>query len=155
MATSRMLSDVQPELQAPKSAWHTLLSKHHDAFANLVWYLVADEALVESVMLRALTRLEIMPFDSSDASLTYNQAHSVMIGEAIAQLKETPDPRAPVSVGDLLDLQRLSLSAKHVRRRHARRSLPERLDRDDILSLPTKFKLSTEVGGIRIPDTPL
>jgi hypothetical protein len=88
MAISQVLPDTPLELEQPKSEWHHFLLDHIDTFAKLAWYLVADEALVECVMMRAAARLEGAPFDVSDALLTYKQARRALIGEAVTMLSQ-------------------------------------------------------------------
>jgi hypothetical protein len=84
VALPQILSNAPPESEASKNAWCGFLAAHLDYFANLVWYLVADSILVESVMIRATARLKNTPFNTSDAQQNYTQARSALIGEAVS-----------------------------------------------------------------------
>jgi hypothetical protein len=92
-----------------------LFLEHLNDFATLAWYLVADGRLVEHVILRALTRLGSIPFDTSLPLLTYNQARDMLITEAIETLNPGYDQRydgrvfvKPASPCELPDLRRLT-----------------------------------------------
>jgi hypothetical protein len=104
MATSSILSNTPLEPEHSKGAWHTFLLDHRDAFANLVRYLVVDEALVKYAISRALVRIERMPFESSDPLLIYKQARRAVIREAVAVLKEPLDCPTVYTVGPAGDL---------------------------------------------------
>ena len=92
MATMTSLSTAPIE-QSRQSEWRSLFLEHLNEFATFVWYLVADGRLVERVILRTLTHLENIPFDTSFPLLAYNQAYDMLITQAIAVLKLGRDQR--------------------------------------------------------------
>ena len=123
-----MPESVMPHTHArserPISDWCYFLIEHLDEFAKLAWYLVADTALVECVMVRTVARLESIPFSASDAVLTYNQTRDMLIGEAIAALDLPPSgcvetdwsSEGPVGLCGLPDLPRLAFLLRLVLR---------------------------------------
>lgn len=91
MPTGAVLADTSPESVGPKRAWLYFLTLHRDHFVTLVCDLIADQTLVECVMMRAVGRLRSMPFDASDALATYQQARRTLIEEAIAVLNRSEE----------------------------------------------------------------
>jgi hypothetical protein len=88
MATAAISLDTGAKPERPECEWCSLLIGHLNELATLTWYVVADSALVECVMIRALARLKRMPFDASNRTLTYTQAHDTLVREAVAVLKQ-------------------------------------------------------------------
>jgi hypothetical protein len=122
MTTSAVMPQPLSELKRPKNEWCYFLLANLDEFARLAWYLVVDNALVDCVMLRAVARLERIPFAESDAQLTYNQARDAVVGEAIAVLNLPQQgyvdaggcPPEAVGLCELPDLPRLAFLLKLV-----------------------------------------
>jgi hypothetical protein len=123
VATEEVSPNMRPQRELPND-WCFYLIDHLNEFARLVWYLVADTALVECVMLRAVARLEGTPFDASDSLVNYNQARDTLIGEAIAALNlplsgdvDAADiAMRPPTLCELPDLPRLAFLLKLVLR---------------------------------------
>jgi hypothetical protein len=115
MAALASLSTA-PLDQSRQVEWCLLFLEHLNDFATLTWYLVANGRLVEHVILRALTRLGSISFDTSLPLLTYNQARDMLITEAIAttpnlgldQHYDGPVFVEPASHCELPDLRRLA-----------------------------------------------
>lgn len=80
MATS---NDVRGVIN-DKVGWCLLFLEHLDEFARLAWYLVADDKLVEVVILRTMARLDETFFDASVPELAYGQAREILIQQSIA-----------------------------------------------------------------------
>jgi hypothetical protein len=124
MATAQASPDARSGWERSTSDWCFYFLEHLNEFARLVWYLVADTALVECVMIRAVTQLEGTPFDASDALLTYNQAHDTLIREAVSVLNlaqkrglESDETFVgPVNPYELPDISRLAFLLKLVLR---------------------------------------
>jgi hypothetical protein len=127
VAVPQILSDASPESETPKNAWCSFLAAHLDYFANLVWYLVADSMLIERVMVRAVSRLENMHFNISDAQKNYTRARGVLIGEAVTQLNQLREAVAKPMSNPCLppDFPRLAFLLKRCRNPRSSRSLPE------------------------------
>jgi hypothetical protein len=104
------------------AVWYLLFLEHLDEFATLAWYLVADHRLVEEAILRTMTQLDTIPFDTSTPLLAYNQARETLITQAIAGLglgrkgSEKDATCLPSTLGELPDLPRLAFMLKLVLR---------------------------------------
>jgi hypothetical protein len=112
------LLDVQAA-PSDKVGWCLLFLEHLDEFSRLAWYLVADDKLVESVILRTMVRLDEMPFDASFPKLVYSQAREVLIQQAIAVLElEREDEGVPMppTLVELPNLVRLAFMLKLILR---------------------------------------
>jgi hypothetical protein len=110
--------DVQTGLR-DKVGWCLLFLEHLDEFSRLAWYLVADDKLVESVILRTMARLEEMSFDASIPKLVYSQAREVLIQQSIAVLElEREDEGVPMppTLVELPNLVRLAFMLKLILR---------------------------------------
>ncbi|MDX6456906.1 MAG: hypothetical protein QOE55_603, partial [Acidobacteriaceae bacterium] len=75
--------DVPVVASRDKVEWSLLFLGHLDEFARLAWYLVANDKLVENVILRTMNRLDEIPFDGSAPDLAYNQARQILIQQSI------------------------------------------------------------------------
>jgi hypothetical protein len=124
MAMSATLSEVSPSSDGRMTEWCYFVLDHLNEFAKLAWYLVADTQMVESVMLRAIVRLESTPYDAPDELVRYNQARDTLIAEAIAVLglpesgnvEMTRPPTADVTLCELPHLPRLAFLLKLILR---------------------------------------
>jgi len=96
------------------ASWCFLLLEYLDEFAMLAWYLVADGKLVEDTFARTIAKLDRTTFEGSMPAMTYSQARSVLIAEAITVVsnarKEGYEDRLCQlhSTGSLPDLRRLA-----------------------------------------------
>ena len=118
MATSFASVSFPP---SPTSAsWCFLLLEHLDEFAKLVWYLVADNKLVEDTFARTMAKLDMTAFEYSIPALAYSQARDVLITQAIAVLSDARREEdenqfvQPSSIGSLPDLPRLAFMLRLV-----------------------------------------
>jgi len=86
------VSESQPT-KAPKtmSSWHHFFDERAVHFSTLARHLVAHDVLVESVMSRAVARLESTSVCAPDALGAYKQARRVLISEALAVLRSQLD----------------------------------------------------------------
>jgi hypothetical protein len=99
--------------------WCQLLLEHLEEFARLVWYLVADEKLVEETFARSLEQLDAIPFEVSDPVVACNQLREILITQAIVVVEMTRKKEAegrsfPTPLGDLPDLPRLAFLLRMV-----------------------------------------
>jgi hypothetical protein len=115
---------VSPSSEERATEWCHFVLDHLSDFAKLAWYLVADAQLVENVVLRAIVRLEMTPFDTPDELVRYNQARDTLISEAIAVLglpevgdaEMTRPPTSDVTLCELPHLPRLAFLLKLILR---------------------------------------
>jgi hypothetical protein len=113
MSTAALMPETLPERKRIRRGWCYFLLENLDEFARLAWYLVADVALVECVMVRLVARLEGTPFGGAP---TYDRARDTLINEAIAVLNLPEQgydeidgpPVGPVGLCELPDLRRLA-----------------------------------------------
>jgi hypothetical protein len=68
MSTAALMPEMLPERKRIRRGWCYFLIENLDEFARLAWYLVADVALVECVMVRLVARLEGTPFGGAPTS---------------------------------------------------------------------------------------
>jgi hypothetical protein len=102
-----------------KAEWSLLFLGHLDEFARLAWYLVADDKLVESVILRTMSRLDEVPFDGTVPNLAYNQAREILIQQSIAVVElDRQDEGIPMppTLVELPNLVRLAFMLKLILR---------------------------------------
>jgi hypothetical protein len=92
---------------------------HLDEFARLAWYLVANDKLVENVILRTMSRLDEFPFDGSVPDLAYNQARQILIQQSIEVVeldREHEFVPMPPTLVELPNLVRLAFMLKLILR---------------------------------------
>jgi hypothetical protein len=102
-----------------KVEWSLLFLGHLDEFARLAWYLVANDKLVENVILRTMSRLDEFPFDGSVPDLAYNQARQILIQQSIEVVeldREDEFVPMPPTLVELPNLVRLAFMLKLILR---------------------------------------
>jgi hypothetical protein len=102
-----------------KVEWSLLFLGHLDEFARLAWYLVANDKLVENVILRTMNRLDEIPFDGSAPDLAYNQARQILIQQSIEVVeldREDEFVPMPPTLAELPNLVRLAFMLKLILR---------------------------------------
>jgi len=111
--------DVPVSASRDKVEWSLLFLGHLDEFARLACFLVANDKLVESVILRTMSRLDEIPFDGSTPSLAYHQAREILIQQSIAVVEldhEDQGMPIPLTLVDLPNLVRLAFMLKVILR---------------------------------------
>jgi DNA-directed RNA polymerase specialized sigma24 family protein len=117
-----VLRDAEAAGLRDRMRWDLLFLEHLEEFSRLAWYLVADDRLVESVVLRTMTALDSIPFDVSLPELTYNQARETIIQQSVALLRLEDDGRDVMflspqpNLGELAKLPRLAFMLKLILR---------------------------------------
>lgn len=111
--------DVQAPSAGDKAEWCLLFLEHLDEFSRLAWYLVANENLVENVILRTMVRLDQVSFDGLTPMLAYSQAREILIQQSIAVLeldREDEGIPMPPTIVELPNLVRLAYMLKLILR---------------------------------------
>jgi hypothetical protein len=116
------LRDAKAAGSRDRMRWDLLFLEHLEEFSRLAWYLVADDRLVESVVLRTMMALDSVPFDDASLVLTYNQARETIIQQSVALLRLEEDSGEVIflspqpNLGELAKLPRLAFMLKLILR---------------------------------------